>query len=63
LEQAHNLFGIAVCLFQLIVGELAPPLFDLTTHFLPLAFENIFIQGVVLSILRISCPGLRRRFG
>ena len=44
LEQADDLFGIAARLFQIIVGELAPPLFDLAPHFLPLAFENILVH-------------------
>ena len=45
LEQADNLFGIAACLFQVIVGELAPPLFDLAAHFLSLAFEDILVHN------------------
>jgi len=44
LEQADDLIGIAACLFQLIVGELAPPLPGLAAHLLPLAFENILIH-------------------
>jgi hypothetical protein len=64
LEQADYLFGIAIRLFQLIVGDLAPPLFDLALHFLPLAFENILVHNVILLILRISCPCyLHRRSG
>jgi len=56
LEQADDLFGIAVCLFQFIVGEFAPPLFDLALHFLPLAFENILVHDVILLILCICYP-------
>lgn len=44
LEQAEDLFGIAARLFQIIVGEFAAPLFDLASHFLPLAFENILVH-------------------
>src|SRR3989304_5998684 len=44
LEQADDLFGIAIRLFQVIIGEFAPPLLDLAAHFLPLAFENILVH-------------------
>jgi hypothetical protein len=37
LEQADDLFGIAGSQVQIIVGELAPPLFDLAAH---LCFRN-----------------------
>jgi hypothetical protein len=64
LEQANDLFGITACSVQVIVSELAPPLFDLAAHFLPLTFENVLVHFTLLLILRISCPYfLRRRSG
>jgi hypothetical protein len=51
LEQADDLFGIAARLFQIVVCEFAPSLFDLASHFLPLAFENIFVHDVNLLTL------------
>jgi hypothetical protein len=56
LEQADNLFCIAARLFQVIIGDLPPPFFNLAAHFLPLAFENIFIHDVILFIFRESYP-------
>jgi hypothetical protein len=48
LEQADELVGIAAHPFQVVVGEFAPPFFDLAAHFLPLAFKYILIQYVIL---------------
>jgi hypothetical protein len=45
------LIGLAPRLFQVIVGEFAPPFFDLAAHFLPLAFEYILIQYAILLYL------------
>lgn len=56
LEQADDLFGIAGRLFQVVVGEFAPPFFDLAAHFLPLAFEDILIHILILIFFQISCP-------
>jgi len=61
LEQADDLFGIAGRLFQVIVGELAPPLFGLTFHFLPLAFEDIRVHNVILPKPLYKLPRLLYR--
>jgi hypothetical protein len=39
LEQGDELVGLAPRLFEVVVGEVAPPLSDLTSHFLPCAFD------------------------
>jgi len=48
LEQADELVGFATHLIQVVIGEFAPPFFDLTAHFLLLAFEYILIRYVIL---------------
>ena len=50
LEHADDLFGIAACLFQVIVGEFTPPLFELAAHSLPLAIEYVLVHNVILII-------------
>jgi len=51
LEQADELIGLATRPVQVIVGEFAPPLSDLTSHFLPFAFEYVPVHPVTL-----MCP-------
>ena len=48
LEQADELIGLAPRLVQVVVGEFAPLLSDLASHFLPLAFEYVPVHPVTL---------------
>jgi hypothetical protein len=48
LDQTDELIGFASYPVQVVVGEFTPPFFDLTPHFLPLAFKYVFVQAALL---------------
>ena len=48
LEQADELVVLAACPLQVVVRQFTPPLLDLAPHFLPLAFEYIFVHKLIL---------------
>lgn len=47
LEQANEFVVLPAHSLQVVVGELAPPLFGLTLYLLPLTFEYILVHGVI----------------
>ena len=56
LQDADKLVGLATDPFLVVIGEFAPPLFDLASHFLPLAFKYILVHCVILSDLVDKLP-------
>src|SRR5262245_65800215 len=46
LQRTGELVHRAVDPVEVVVGELAPPLLDLTAHLLPLAGENVLVHRV-----------------
>ena len=63
LEQADELIVLTANPFQVIVGQLAPPLFNLAPHFFPLAFIYIFVHDVILQDPTVKLPRFHRRCG
>src|SRR5512143_3966520 len=59
LEQADQFVVLAAHSLQVVVGELAPPVFGLAPDLLPLAFEYILVHGVILLDPSVNCPALR----
>jgi hypothetical protein len=52
LEAPHQFVTITVDFFEVVIGEISPPLLDFTSKLLPLPFQDICVHRFLLAYMK-----------